>query len=546
MKQRNSFTFRTPLLGFATLFLACATSCKTPENETPNGLNVSYQDDSRRSYKDFTEIEKKWAEATVALVKKSSIQKIDETHSKILAETAAQKYSLCLSDGLNALPSAAVCSGFLSMDQQTVYTAGHCVDSQWTCENTAVVFNYNKAYETKNGNVEVIIPNKDIYSCKSLIAQAYHLPWMDPESERTTKPQWYGRDYAVFKIDKPNKAIEGLDFQKSNEYLVDTKLKVIGHPLGAPTTVAEGVVKKDVSLNLFLTDLDGYGVNSGSVVIDTEAQKIAGIFVTGPPDTEWIEMKTSSEASYYCRIFRTCKTWSLDKTKYCYGEGVTKAKLIRDINPLTPPKFNLKRTDLGRLPTADMVLLAVSENQIKFEVHESAVYRVGFTNIDSFKSKLYDPNRNYYEEIYEYRLIFLPKGKPYTLIAKNRLNKAMRVDFKMEKVSLSDFSNIRKISEENPNLAVSIMGSGKHYVILDVRELPNFNLSTQGQSDPELRVFIVDQQGNLYPFRSDDDSGEQSNATIEFRDQAGLYLVETILWSNEGQQGSATISIELK
>jgi hypothetical protein len=97
---------------------------------------------------------------------------------------------------------------------------------------------------------------------------------------------------------------------------------VIGHPAGLPTKVAGGAKVRDASPEgFFVANVDTYGGNSGSIVINARTGKGAGILVRG-------------EADYVykgdCRVSKVCAADA------CRGEDVTKLSSVAFPAPASP------------------------------------------------------------------------------------------------------------------------------------------------------------------------------------------------------------------
>jgi hypothetical protein len=65
------------------------------------------------------------------------------------------------------------------------------------------------------------------------------------------------------------------------------ELIVIGHPLGLPRKYSGGAIVTKSRFNVFFSNLDTYGGNSGSAVINLETLEVEGILIAGQPDWQY-------------------------------------------------------------------------------------------------------------------------------------------------------------------------------------------------------------------------------------------------------------------
>src|SRR5690606_9114881 len=75
-----------------------------------------------------------------------------------------------------------------------------------------------------------------------------------------------------------------LKFRKSGTTGLGAELVIIGHPLGLPLKIADSARVTSVEHNYFRANLDSYGGNSGSPVINIHTQEVEGILVRGEED----------------------------------------------------------------------------------------------------------------------------------------------------------------------------------------------------------------------------------------------------------------------
>lgn len=189
-----------------------------------------------------------------------------------------------------------ICSGFL-VGKDTLVTAGHCVYDENDCKKKTWIFGYTKDVAAKGE-----VPSKNVYECKELVS----------------KGEW-GEDFAVIKLDRKVKGRTPLKMAK-NRVKVNDKVFVIGHPSGLPTKIAAGAKVVSSKVNVFKTNLDTFGGNSGSAVFLEKTNKVVGILVRGATD-----YKRDQDAG----CFRTNKCEAITSGIGCGGEGVTHLDIVK-------------------------------------------------------------------------------------------------------------------------------------------------------------------------------------------------------------------------
>jgi V8-like Glu-specific endopeptidase len=76
-----------------------------------------------------------------------------------------------------------------------------------------------------------------------------------------------------------------LPYRKKGKINTNAKLVVIGHPSGLPQKVSDdGQILNNKEEDFFVTNLDTFGGNSGSPVVDLNSGMIEGILVRGEED----------------------------------------------------------------------------------------------------------------------------------------------------------------------------------------------------------------------------------------------------------------------
>ena len=279
----------------ALIFVSCSEDVQEPvskENKsTALKARVIYGDDDRLDlYQVKDQALKKLADGTVALMKKSNLSR-NGNGFDLPVNTFKQSYGLCDSERFGEQPTAAFCSGFL-VDDETIVTAGHCIDSS-DCNDTVFVFNYGIQV---SGVMPYQAREEDVYSCKKVIHS-----------------QASSADYAVIKLDRKVLNHTPVMLRRQGVPAAGVDLTVIGHPVGLPTKVAGGAQVRSVNADYMIASLDTYGGNSGSAVFNSKTLEVEGILVRGEYDFEY---QGSCTVSHRCT------------QSGCRGEDVTRISKV--------------------------------------------------------------------------------------------------------------------------------------------------------------------------------------------------------------------------
>lgn len=271
----------------------------------PAGIHPSviYGDDNRKDiYDTDNTLFRTLAESTVALFNRVDvIEDGSRKTAKLVTENFGDAFRLCADEPFRDQPSGAFCSGSLVGDD-LVMTAGHCVRGSSACSSVRFVFGFAIRQQ---GVMPEEVPIEDVFSCQQVVAR-----------EELSN----GADYAVIRLDRPVRKYRPLEINRSGDPAPGAPLVVIGHPSGLPTKVSDGARVRDASPDgYFVANLDTYGGNSGSAVINTETGLAEGILVRGEQDFTWRGS---------CQVSNRCPDDG------CRGEDVTKvSSLARYIPP---------------------------------------------------------------------------------------------------------------------------------------------------------------------------------------------------------------------
>lgn len=274
------------------------------EFDGPEGKGDIYGDDDRKEYFE-TEREtlRKVSRATAVLIDEDDVSTEEDGTVRLPDETLREDLPACPSARFSDQPSPGDCTAFL-VAPDIIVSAGHCIDSQSDCESTQVGFGFR--YEESTDEEVASLAEEDVYSCEEVIAQEY-----DYNAKR---------DHGVYRLDRPVEGIEPLKFRTDGIVPEDTHLAVIGHMMGLPLKVAAGgrIVDNEPG-PWFLYNLDAFGGNSGSPVVDVENGVVEGIHVRGAPD-----YVRESHDGEMCKTMRRCEEVDTENSN-CDGTEGTRA-----------------------------------------------------------------------------------------------------------------------------------------------------------------------------------------------------------------------------
>ncbi len=266
--------------------------------------HVIYGSDGRLDlYQVSDDTLKRLADSTVALVKNDKL--ILQGHQVVITgDNYGTRLGLCTSERFREQNASAYCSGAL-VGEDTIITAGHCIQTVADCQDTSFVFGY--AVKTAS-----ILPSAvaatEVYRCKSIIKQVLKSG---------------GADYAVIQLDRKVSNHVALQMRSTGESVIGDELVVIGHPSGLPTKVTTGGKVRSISHPEFLVaSVDTYGGNSGSAVFNARTGLIEGILVRG--ETDFVRSTAG------CVVSKVCTE------EACRGEDITKISVVRPFIPSPP------------------------------------------------------------------------------------------------------------------------------------------------------------------------------------------------------------------
>lgn len=210
-----------------------------------------------------------WAASTCALVTQGRLtQNGNGTYSLSTGSYRPGGLAPCPDEPFATQPTAAFCSAWMA-GPDLIVTAGHCFDAS-DLNRSWFVFGYDMA--GPSSPVTTFNANQ-VYRGVEIVGRALANSF----------------DYAVVRVDRPITApgAEPFPIRRAGVVGVGTNIGVIGHPAGLPKKIAFGattVVRSNSQTAYFVANLDTYGGNSGSPVINAQTGVAEGILVRGEVD----------------------------------------------------------------------------------------------------------------------------------------------------------------------------------------------------------------------------------------------------------------------
>ena len=265
-----------------------------------------YGPDDRRNYfeRTVTQNERLAADATALLVSRFALSTDDGGKTYSLPSQGAR---LCAVEKFSDEPAPGRCSGFKVADD-LIATAGHCIRTQISCDQTSLVFGFQ--LDSADDQPELSILGENVYQCTEVI---------DGELGGSDQSDW-----RVVRVDRPISAPTVQIRTSSMPRITEgAKLTVVGYPMGLPVKIADNASVRELDAAFLVANLDTYGGNSGSAVFSSAALTegdlvVEGILVRGEADFSQLSP---------CRISKRC----LDDG--CRGEDVTYASKLEGALP---------------------------------------------------------------------------------------------------------------------------------------------------------------------------------------------------------------------
>jgi V8-like Glu-specific endopeptidase len=199
-------------------------------------------------------------------------------------------------------PAPGFCSSF-KVGPRTMASAGHCIKSDSDCRGSAnmpgISFVFGFWMASADARPEKGIPKANIYKCVRIIGRVF------TEDD----------DYSIVEVDRDIDAPQVMlrNAQTDPALKEDSKLTVVGYPMGLPVKIADGAAVRRIKKKYLVANLDTYEGNSGSAVFNSDklAQGqllVEGILVRG--ENDFLQEMP-------CNVSRRCPNTG------CRGEDVT-------------------------------------------------------------------------------------------------------------------------------------------------------------------------------------------------------------------------------
>ena len=242
---------------------------------------------------------------------------------------------MCADELFSSQAAPGFCTGFL-VGEDILVTAGHCLQKA-ACSDTSIVF----GFQMESNSSLAAMTKDDVFECAEVVAQVL------PNQENQFL------DYAIIKLERPT-GRAGLSFTTDDLLKAQDNVAVLGYPSGLPQKIASNafVLSNDTSSPFFVANLDTFGSNSGSPVINTSTYQVEGILVRGT--TDYI----LSDDGSCVQVNRCPEGGDIN----CAGENATKmAMLAKDI----PESVSSEPEGLNCYPGLLLVLVLIALARLK-------------------------------------------------------------------------------------------------------------------------------------------------------------------------------------
>ena len=269
-----------------------AETSEVPERMTPLcDPKVIYGDDDRLEYYQVGPVLRCLSRSTFVLVSRSDLVSYGDRFRIDLSNTFQSLRRVCPNEPFASQPVPGFCSGFL-VGPDLVVTAGHCI-SPHDLDRIAFVFGFQV---DESGKVVSEFPVECVYYGSEILGRSLG-----------------NSDWCVVRLDRPVTGRLPLSFRTDGAVSLGQHLVVIGYPAGLPLKIADGAwVRENKQAAYFVANLDTYGGNSGSAVVNADTLLVEGLLVRGEVDFEF-----DTESS--CFRSRKCAD------EGCSGEDCTRA-----------------------------------------------------------------------------------------------------------------------------------------------------------------------------------------------------------------------------
>lgn len=209
-------------------------------------------------------------QSTVLIVGANELAQRPDGNYQLITTTLRARFNLCNGQRFENQPSAGFCTGFF-VTHGCIATAGHCIEGQ-NVQNLRFITGFQM---DNAADATTIFRPDQIFEGVQPIRLQY-------TQNSASEP-----DYALVEVKCLNARVVGTPLQISPLLKVNDgeNIFVIGHPSGLPTKYApNSTVQDNTPQSYFVANLDVFGGNSGSPVIDANTNLVVGILTRGAPD----------------------------------------------------------------------------------------------------------------------------------------------------------------------------------------------------------------------------------------------------------------------
>lgn len=289
---------------FLLLLISVTVSChknfepSTSDFDSPvsASLDVIYGDDNRKEYYEESNLFIKFLSRSTAAV--FNLSEVEDKGSYLASTrgTFGTEFGLCSSEKFYEQKLGPRCSGVL-VGKDLILTASHCVNSEKQCRED-LLFNFDFLFETALYE-DSHFSKENSYRCIKVVYR----------KDDT--------DMVLVKLDREVKNIVPISrFTRSSKINEGTKVLMTGFPSGLPLKISDGAKVLKKFNNVFVTDLDSFGGNSGSPVFTEDTGELVGILSNGELDFE---------DNGTCLVSKKCNEGQ------CSGENITYIGNIKNV-----------------------------------------------------------------------------------------------------------------------------------------------------------------------------------------------------------------------
>ncbi len=246
------------------------------------GAKVVYGEDGRMEVWQAPASLQNIAASTAVVVLRPDLQKDLGGLLQLNQATAASTGVYCAELPFLHQPIAGQCTAFL-VGPDLMLTAGHCFKEEGSCAESSFVFGYQT--DPLTGRAGVDVPARDVYQCKAVVSAI-----IDPDLQT---------DYALVQLDRVVEGRAPVAYRREGMPDIGTPVGVVGSPGGLPLKVDMGAHVRAHEGEMFTANLDAFGGNSGSPVVNLDTLEVEGLLVNGEEDYRF-DPERSCEAIRRC------------------------------------------------------------------------------------------------------------------------------------------------------------------------------------------------------------------------------------------------------